>query len=269
MMVETLHPHHLPGSPSLPASDILRLLSFNIQAGIETRHFRHYLTRGALQHWLPLGRKRENLDRIAHVIQSFDVVALQEVDGGSLRSGFLNQLEYLAVRCQFPYWAQQCNRNLGPLGQHGNGLLSRLSPLRVEEHRLPGPIPGRGALAVWLGERSNPLLVVNLHLALGPRTRLRQLDYVGRLIAQHEHVVVMGDMNTHADQLLSHPALRDSNLYSPDLGSKTYPAWRPVRSLDHILLSPGLSVRSVEVLPAAHSDHLPLAVEIALPMALR
>ena len=42
-----------------------------------------------------------NLDKIAQLIKEFDIVALQEVDAGSLRSQFINQTEYLAKKADF------------------------------------------------------------------------------------------------------------------------------------------------------------------------
>ena len=107
----------------------LRLLSYNIQAGIAANSYRHYLTH-SWKHILPCPKRLDNLDRIARLLGGFDIVGLQEVDGGSLRSGFINQTEYLALSARFPYWHDQTNRNLGKFAQHSTGLLSRLCPAR-------------------------------------------------------------------------------------------------------------------------------------------
>ena len=243
----------------------LRLLSFNIQVGISTERYRHYLTRG-WQHLLPHHGRAGNLQRIGALLGDYDLVALQEVDGGSLRSGYINQVERLAELGAFPYWYQQLNRDLGRLAQHSNGVLSRLRPDLVEDHPLPGP-PGRGAILVRFGEGADALAVVNLHLALGARTRTRQLAYVRELIERYRHVVLMGDMNTHAVDLLQHSPLRDLGLVAPQVAA-TFPSWRPQRCLDHILLSSELVLERVEVLSLPISDHLPVAVDIRLPGAL-
>ncbi|MFJ4375712.1 endonuclease/exonuclease/phosphatase family protein [Pseudomonas japonica] len=256
--------HHV-GENNLPRDGRLRLLSFNIQVGISTERYRHYVTR-SWQHLLPHTGRAGNLQKIGQLLNDFDLVALQEADGGSLRSGYVNQVEHLAHLGAFPYWYQQLNRNLGRFAQHSNGVLSRLKPHLLEDHPLPGPA-GRGAILVRFGEGEDALVVVMMHLALGARTRARQLAYIRELIGGYRHQVLMGDMNTHATDLLQHSPLRGLGLIAPQVEA-TFPSWRPQRCLDHILLSPSLTLERVEVLSQPISDHLPVAVEIRLPDAL-
>ncbi|AMK28721.1 MULTISPECIES: endonuclease/exonuclease/phosphatase family protein [Pseudomonas] len=256
--------HHLRAT-GLPEDGRLRLLSFNIQVGISTERYRHYVTR-SWQHLLPHNGRAGNLQKIGDLLGDFDLVALQEADGGSLRSGFVNQVEHLAQLGAFPYWYQQLNRNLGRFAQHSNGVLSRLKPQHLEDHPLPGP-SGRGAILVRFGEGEDALIVVMMHLALGAKTRARQLAYIRELIGGYRHQILMGDMNTHANDLIDHSPLRDLGLIAPQVEA-TFPSWRPQRCLDHILLSPSLTLERVEVLAQPISDHLPVAVEIRLPDAL-
>ena len=244
---------------------LLRLLSFNIQVGISTARYHHYLTR-SWQHLLPHTGRAGNLQRIGALLGDYDLVALQEVDGGSLRSGYVNQVQHLAELGAFPYWYQQLNRNLGRFAQHSNGVLSRLRPSHLEDHPLPGPA-GRGAVLLRFGDGEDALTVINMHLALGARVRTRQLAYVRELIQDARHVVLMGDMNTHAVDLLENSPLRDLGLVAPQIEA-TFPSWRPQRCLDHILLSPSLALERVEVVSQPISDHLPVAVDIRLPSEL-
>ena len=249
----------------MPDDRRLRLLSFNIQVGNSTQGYRHYLTR-SWQHVLPHKGRAGNLERIGDLLGDFDLVALQEADGGSHRSGYINQVKYLAQQGEFPYWYQQLNRNLGRLAQHSNGVLSRLRPSSIEDHPLPGPA-GRGAILVRFGDGPDALVVVVMHLALGAKTRTRQLAYIRELIGGYQHQVLMGDMNTHASDLLHTSPLRDLGLLAPQTQA-TFPSWRPQRCLDHILLSPSLTLERVQVLDQPISDHLPVAVDIRLPGAV-
>ncbi|MBK8971875.1 MAG: endonuclease/exonuclease/phosphatase family protein [Hahellaceae bacterium] len=255
---------HEPAFESFPHHRHVRLITFNIQVGITTGAYRHYLTR-SWQHLLPTPQRLRNLDRIAVLLKQYDVVALQECDGGSIRSGNVNQVQYLAERSGHPFWYQQLNRNLGRFAQHSNGLLSRFKPLSVEEVRLPGLIPGRGAIVVKYGRPEEPLILVMLHLALGAKTQRQQLAHVVDVIRPYRHVVFMGDFNCHADRLLQETALGDLDLHPLPVQMKSFPSWRPERSLDHILVSSTLKIRNAGVVCFPVSDHLPVALDIGLP----
>ncbi|MBK1873142.1 MULTISPECIES: endonuclease/exonuclease/phosphatase family protein [Marinobacter] len=242
----------------------LRLLTFNIQVGISTSSYRHYLTR-SWQHFLPHRNRIQNLDRIASLLSNYDVIALQECDGGSLRSGHINQVQYLAEAAGIPYWHQQLNRNLGQIAQHSNGLLSRFRPLDVKEYKLPGRLPGRGAIVARYGTEEDPLVLVMMHLALSKSAQQRQLGFISELISKYRHVVLMGDMNAHAEQLLTQTPLKDTDLIPLPDSAHSFPSWRPEKALDHILVSPSLQIRNSEVVSYPMSDHLPIAMDIALP----
>lgn len=259
---EGLKRRRRPSMVALP-NDRLRLLSFNVQAGIGTQAFGDYFT-GSWKHFVAHPRSVENIERMADIVRDYDVVALQEVDGGSLRSRNLNQLVHMATRGEFPFWHQQLNRNLGRLGQFSNGLLSRFVPYHIEDHRLPG-LPGRGAIIARYGHPDNPLILVGVHLALGEKYRNAQLAYLARLLKQYQHVIIMGDFNCRTDHLERSP-LADLDLLLPTSDLLTYPSWAPDRHIDHILLSSSLKVEQRHVLTDCRlSDHLPVATEILLP----
>ncbi len=250
----------------LPLSTSLRLLSFNIQAGIRTERFREYVTRGWRQLVHDPGRLA-NLDRIGDVLRGYDIVALQEVDAGSFRSGFTNQVAWLARRAGMPFWYAQRNRRLGRMAQHGNGLLARREPRDLLDHPLPSTmIPGRGAIVAHFDvEDGHPLTLLCAHLSLGPRSRERQLAWLAEQAAAAERVVLMGDLNCSLVDLLERSPLRDTDLRgAAEAGLPTYPSWRPRLDLDHVLVSPDIRVDAVTPVLCQFSDHLPLAVEVQL-----
>jgi len=242
----------------------LRLLNFNMQIGLHTRHYGDYLTR-AWRHVLPGPGMRANLDRIAELIGPYDVVALQEGDAGSLRTLWRNQIEYLAHRAHFPHFGLTITRDLRPITRHCLGYLSRIPPRRVDEFHLPSPIPGRRALSVKLGGDAGDLEVVIAHLSLGARARHQQLDFLSGRLPRNRPVVLLGDLNCEPEDLLRHPGLRDSGLCVSPHSPATFPSWRPHRRIDHVLVSPEVRVYSLEALSRTTSDHLPLAVEIGIP----
>lgn len=239
----------------------LKLLSYNVQVGIHTRRYHDYVLK-AWQHLLPHKKRHQNLEAIAELIRHFDLIALQEVDGGSFRSKYTNQIAYLAKAANKTYWHQQLNRNLGHFGQHSNGIIGDVVPAKVQNHALPG-WKGRGAIAFEMGEK-DPMIIVVAHLALSRPAQDKQLEYIRSLIEPYSHAVIMGDLNTDSHRILSDSPLAHSGLKAPNVHA-TYPSWRPVKCLDHILISEHINIHRVGVLDFPLSDHLPVALEIDNP----
>jgi endonuclease/exonuclease/phosphatase family metal-dependent hydrolase len=61
---------------------------------------------------------------------------------------------------------------------------------------------------------------------------------------------------------------RRTRLQPPAHAVPTFPSWRPLRAIDHILLGDGLvlACERARALPAAFSDHLALSLELDVPM---
>jgi endonuclease/exonuclease/phosphatase family metal-dependent hydrolase len=250
------------------AENTLRVLSYNVQVGIKTSRPRQYLT-GSWKHVLPCARRMANLESVAHQIAHFDIVGLQEVDAGSIRSNFINMAEYLAERGSFPYWYHQVNRNLGRIAQHSNALLSHYLPDEITDLRLPGLIPGRQAVLSRFESNGVTLAVIVLHLSLSRRARLRQLDYISDIVNAHDHAIVMGDMNCVCDSIEMRRMFSKTNLREPMEPICTFPSWRPMFSIDHILVSSELEILEAAVVDHPMSDHLPIMTQVKLPEDFR
>lgn len=246
------------------AKQRLKLLSANIQAGSSTRRYSDYAMR-SWSHVLPGGNKRGALDTIATLAGAHDIVGLQESDPGSWRSGFTNQTHYLAERAGFDYWSHQPNRRVGNVASSANGLLSKLEPLEVIDHALPGRISGRGVLMARFGDGSDGLTIAIAHLSLGAQSRRAQLAYIAELLQDHPNAVLMGDFNCTADRPEMELLYRHTRLQPPSCAVHTFPSWKPQRAIDHILVTGSLACHAMRAMPAAASDHLALSVELEVP----
>lgn len=246
-------------------TQLLTLMSCNIQAGVSTARYRDYITRG-WSNVLPHG-KRASLDQIAELARSADLVGLQESDPGSLRSGFMNQTHYIAERSGLPYWHHQPNRRVGSIASSANGLLSRWPLREVFDHPLPGRLPGRGVLLARLGDDEAALHVAVAHLSLGRPSRIAQLAFLAELLSGIPHVVLMGDFNCPPDTPEMEVLYRRTRLRPPAVSVPTFPSWKPQRALDHILTSLPLATNGVEAVPAARSDHLAVLLRVEVPAA--
>ncbi|RYU58436.1 EEP domain-containing protein [Methylolobus aquaticus] len=255
---------HVSGS-SRPR--VLQVASFNIQTGISTSSYRDYIT-GSWRHIWPSTKRLPNLNRIAQILKPFDIVGLQEVDGGGARSHHIVQTQYLAEHGGFAHWHNQVNRRFGNIALHSNGLLSRLRPDEVHDYKLPG-LPGRGAVVARFGKPSkHALYVCVLHLALSRRARLRQVRFVSELISHFPNVILMGDLNCEPGSPELRLLAESTHLCDPMCDLKTFPSWHPDKMLDHILVTPSLRTEHVRVLNFPCSDHLPIAMDVRLPDGL-
>jgi endonuclease/exonuclease/phosphatase family metal-dependent hydrolase len=146
-----------------------------------------------------------------------------------------------------------------------NGLLSKLEPVEVIDHALPGRIAGRGVLVARFGDDADSLTVAVAHLSLGAQSRASQLAFIGELLHAHPHAVLMGDFNCDLDRPEMATLFRRTRLQPPAHAVATFPSWRPQRAIDHILLGDGLTRHHACALPAAQSDHLALSLELDVP----
>jgi len=241
----------------------LRLLSCNIQAGNSTQRYRDYVSR-SWSHVLPHG-KRDNITAIAELCSGFDIVGLQESDAGSLRSGFTNQTHRIAELAGFPFWSHQSNRRVGGITHSANGLLSRERPTEILDYALPGRVAGRGVLVARFGGSDDGFTLAVAHLSLGAQSRGAQLGFLADLLADARHVVLMGDFNCGHDAPEMQKLYRRTRLQPPTSIAATFPSWKPVRALDHILCSDGIVADQPRAMVAGRSDHLAIALELSLP----
>lgn len=240
----------------------LNLLTYNIQAASQTSSYRDYVTKSWKQ-LIPHKHQLHNLNAIGNMLADYDFVGLQEVDGGSFRSGFVNQTRYLAGKGNFPFWFTQPNRNMGHFAKHSNGILSRYQPTRSMHRKLPG-MPGRGILVSEFSYGYETLAIIVAHLALGGRSQRRQIDFILDTVSHYPYAIVLGDFNKEPDskdmiRLLSQGGFKDSN---QDL---TYPSWKPRRKIDYILVPENMNVQASEVVDYHMSDHLPIQLQVRLP----
>ncbi|MGD2064483.1 MAG: endonuclease/exonuclease/phosphatase family protein [Nitrospirota bacterium] len=239
----------------------MRILTYNIQVAIGSRRYRHYLLHG-WKHVMPHGQTIRNLDRIASVIEPFDVVALQEVDSGSFRTRFVNQAEYLAEKTGFVAWNSLVTRDFGVVAQHTNSLLSRRKPLQVVTHRLPGLLEGRGLIEAEYPLDGRTVAVFCTHLALNCRARIRQVQYIADLVNERDSAILLGDFNCQPGSRGLRHFLQHTRLRTGAPLHASYPSWRPSRIIDHILATNDLELTGLQTLPDLLSDHLPVGATV-------
>jgi len=255
-MSDLLYHHH--------SQKTIRLLTYNIQAGIGSHRYRHLFTH-CLRYVLPHRHAMANLGTIAESIRPYDIVALQEADAGSYRTRFLHQTDYLAENARFDHVSNLTTREIGNIATLNQSLLSRLAWEHVAHHRLPGSRHGRGAIEAHFHIGGKRIALISTHLSLRKSSRLRQFHYLAHLLAHQQHAIIMGDLNCESGDddftaFLQHSGMQRPSNESP----RTFPSWQPLRGLDHILVKGGLQLVGLTALAVNSSDHLPVAAEIRI-----
>jgi len=242
----------------------LKLLSYNLQVGIDSHKYSDYVTQ-SWRHLLPDSKRNNNLCDVADWLSNYDIVALQEVDSGSLRTQFINQVAFLADRGGFPHYHQQQNRRVIGLAAHSNGMLSKFPSSHAIHHKLPSRIPGRGALQVTYGSGRQQVMVLSVHLSLSHKARLQQLRYIAGVLKETPYFIIMGDMNCPSDDVANELERLGLKIKHDRNVKPTFPRWKPKHCFDQILVSESLNIIKTEVLNLGVSDHLPIAMEIEIP----
>ncbi|QDV37870.1 endonuclease/exonuclease/phosphatase family protein [Tautonia plasticadhaerens] len=247
-----LHSAATPGVAQEPFR--LRVLSYNINSGAGDD-------------------SRVDYDRITAAIRAAepDVIALQEVDRGMVRTGNVDQARLLAGRLELEHAFGGNFEFLG--GEFGNAVLSRFPIAEVSNHPLPSPDGGepRGALEAILDPEDGPtfrLISTQLDHRRDERNRVAAAEWLASLADSPgaSPAVLAGDLNAPPG---SAPVDRLLERWTPlERGPlRTVPARGPRTQFDHILVAPAGRWRVVETRvleqPDA-SDHLPVLAVLEL-----
>ena len=242
----------------------LRVMTYNVHSCI-----------GQSGHPLP--------DRIAEVISSYmpDIVALQELDSGLKRTGFVDQAQELArlLKMQFQFHPSLYLEE----GFYGNAILSRFPMKPFKAGALPSllgrnNLEARGVLWVEIAHTKTAIQVLNTHLGLNRRERILQIDHLtGEKWLRHPlcspPIIFCADLNALPFSRVYREVrkfLRDGREFPAKGSKRTWPSMFPFMKLDYIFVSPDIKIKNISVpktrLTRTASDHLPVIAEIILPL---
>ena len=199
-------------------------------------------------------------DRTANVIvqQQPDVVALQELDSMTERSGHHDQLGELASRTGYhPVFGVAIEFNGG---QYGVGILSREIPMSTKRIPLPGEEP-RLLLVVELED----YVIACAHLDLDEVQRLASVPLIVKEAQRWQKPFLLaGDWNDTTDSQLLEVMTQHFTVLTGD--EATYPADEPTECIDYVGVFNGRAeaIESHVIDEPEASDHRPLVVWVRL-----
>lgn len=242
----------------MPSQNSIRLLTYNIHSCVGT------------------DRKLDPA-RIAEVIAQAapDIVALQEVDVGRGRTGGIDQAHMIAslLKMQAHFHPALTVAE----EQYGDAIITALPMSPAKAGPLPSVGEPRGALSVEVTVGTGRLRVINTHLGLRGRERVQQMTallgpgWLGQGGGSDMPTVLCGDFNAippSAAYRLAVRSLQDAQLAQGRAARPTFPSAFPLMRLDHIFVTPSLTVERTQVLRTRltrmASDHLPLVADLRL-----
>ena len=204
-----------------------------------------------------------NFQRIANVINnaSPDVVAIQEVDSMTNRSGQKYVLGEIADRTQMHgYFAPAIDYDGG---KYGIGLLTKQVPLRLQSL----PLPGREEARTLILAEFADYIYCCTHMSLTEEDRMKSLELVKAFTSSStKPLFLAGDMNAEPESGFIKELQKDFQILS-NPKQHTFPAPDPKETIDYIATlkqnAKGFAVISAKVInePMA-SDHRPILVEL-------
>ena len=204
-----------------------------------------------------------NFQRIANVINntSPDVVAIQEVDSMTNRSGQKYVLGEIAERTQMHgYFAPAIDYDGG---KYGIGLLTKQVPLRLQSL----PLPGREEARTLILAEFADYIYCCTHMSLTEEDRMKSLELVKAFTSSStKPLFLAGDMNAEPESGFIKELQKDFQILS-NPKQHTVPAPDPKETIDYIATlkqnAKGFAVISAKVInePMA-SDHRPILVEL-------
>jgi endonuclease/exonuclease/phosphatase family metal-dependent hydrolase len=220
--------------------------------------------------------------RIARVIALYepDIVALQELDVGRLRTGEIDQAHVIAHELEMDYHFHPAFRLEEE--KYGDAVLTHHSMRLVQAQGLPSlpnrpDLEPRGALWVAVIVNGCEIQLINTHLGLSYRERLLHADtLLGPEWLGHPEcrapAILCGDFNAMPGSTvyrrISGPLHDAQMLLDSHQPQRTWFGRYPVSRIDHVFVSDKITVLGVKVprteLTCMASDHLPLIVDVAI-----
>ncbi len=248
----------------------MRLLVYNIRYATGTGPAFHLPVPGAGY----LRSNRRVLAGITDFLRSEhpDIVGLIEVDTGSIRTGMVNQAEYIAQQLDH-YSTYECKYGAGSINQfvpivrkQANAFLSAPHVAGARFHYFE-----TGIKRLIIELELEHVCIFLVHLSLKFRQRQYQLRSLHDLIMRSpKPAIVAGDFNTFWGTHEIYLFMRATGLTSANAaGLPSFPARVPRIELDFILVSAGIRIREFRVPDVRFSDHRPLVCDFEIDASSR
>ena len=240
----------------------MRILVYNIAYGTGApKSYYHNISTATRYVRTP----RTHFDKIMDFIQEKDpdVLGLIEIDTGSYRTNFTNQVELIAAHLKHHHQSSVkykhgiLARALPIIRKQANAVLTKKKLPKGNFHYFPA---GFKRLIIEVDIDGMRFFLV--HLSIQKRVRKVQLSHLAKLARGRTPVIIAGDFNTFSGSHEIKEFQEELGLFNPNAEAlPTFPSWKPKKQIDFILCSKHVKVKNFEVPKVKFSDHLPIIMD--------
>lgn len=209
--------------------------------------------------------EEECMDRLAEIVESEDpdIIALEEVDQGSIRTCTSGQIEAIQGKFEKKYYThsrvkygQRKLLSRFPVFRNmSNAILSRKNG-EVREHFLE---PGSKQLLLEYRNPGREYSVFGAHLPTMHRFKKKQLKKIREKLVETQKAILCGDFNCYHGKKEVEKIFEDTGYKVLSPGA-THPRSSPSRELNLFVVPEDIDA-NVRKLDAEISDHLPVMLE--------
>lgn len=241
----------------------MKILLQNIQSGVNNSKgywqlpfvFWKYFLPHSNKPILELGKYVKN--------NNVDVVVLTEIDSGSFRTFWQNQLEILSNNCSIKNFYFFKTFSFLNINNQGNAILSKKSIIKTKNIKLKeGYEPRFLSIAVinkYTNKKENITFLIT-HLSINKKARYEQLQEIKKIYNNIKgDKILLGDFNISSEKELD--VLIDKNCRRVSFYN-TFPSWNPKKPLDNVFLSKKIKIKNITTTKVLISDHLGIEFEI-------
>ena len=255
---------------------MVRLICYNIEycEGIVGKWYQY------LEFWKTLHAPKQLKLELVMALKRMnpDILALVEVDTGSIRAGLKDEVEFISHELKMNNFIEKIKYPISGwlklfhyvpiLDKQANAVISKYDFSDVKYH-----VFHEGTKRMVIEVTINcpkPVTLLIAHLALGKSARAAQIKELINIVNGISNpVILMGDFNTfngeaEIEELLAKTHLNDKISLDLEDVHLTEPAWHPSKRLDYILNSSKIKINKYNVLKFPYSDHLPLMIDFEI-----
>lgn len=203
-----------------------------------------------------------SIDGISQEIikHKLDIVGLQEIDVGVLRSQRKNTLGEINKLCGYPSAVFSKSIDYDG-GEYGIGALFKYPLVSMEKYMLPSVYEQRIIVKLVLDTECGYLSFFNTHLSYVSReSREEQLKFIRSILSKEKRFILTGDFNIESfDELDVLSSIKMAN-------NKTTPhnTFKAGGCIDNIIVSDNIKIKNVILSESEYSDHNMLIADISV-----